>query len=241
MKREELLAKLIADRFGGNQAELARAIGRAPTQIWQYLNGRRELGEAMARHIETRLRLPRGWFDHGVELPVLAHASAAATALAPRAKARIVSAAADQNGQYLNREPDEVSPGPKIRGQVPLISWVRAGDPADTFDPYAAGIAEEWVETTVQVRAHTYALRVEGDSMAPLFPPGSILVVEPDMHPIAGHYVIARNGDGEVTFKQLVKDGGDWYLKPLNERYPLKPLGSTTIIGVVRETINRFC
>lgn len=241
MKRIDRLTKLIADKFGGNQAAFARAIGRAPSQVWQYLSGHRALGEAMARHIETRLRLPRGWLDQGVDSPVLSRLRPSATAPAPQAKARIVHLVAEQGDQYRNHRPAEVAPGPEIRGQVPLISWVRAGDPADTFDPYAPGTAEEWIDTTVQVRRHTYALRVEGDSMQPLFPPGTILVVEPDMQAAANHFVIARNGDGEVTFKQLVRDGADWYLKPLNERYPLKPLGGTTIIGVVRETIRRFC
>lgn len=52
--------------------------------------------------------------------------------------------------------------------------------------------------------------------------------------------MIALNTDNETTFKQLVKDGGDLYLKPLNSRYPIKPLGTAKIIGVVREFTKRF-
>jgi len=52
--------------------------------------------------------------------------------------------------------------------------------------------------------------------------------------------VIAKNGD-DATFKQLVKDGSDWLLKPLNDRYPIKPLESPCkIIGVVRSLERRF-
>lgn len=133
-----------------------------------------------------------------------------------------------------------VSPGPPLRGRVPLVSWVQAGDEREAIDLLPPGQADEWVETTVQVRAHTYALRVEGDSMLPLFPPGTLLVVEPELDAQPGDYVIAKNGAGEVSFKQLVRDGGDWYLKPLNERYPIKPLGAAKIIGVVREAVQRF-
>lgn len=133
-----------------------------------------------------------------------------------------------------------ISEGPPLRGRVPLISWVQAGHAAEAIDLLATGEGEDWIETTVQVRTHTYALRVEGDSMAPEFPPGSLIVVEPDMAPEAGDFVIAKNGDNEVTFKQLIKDGADWYLKPLNDRYPIKPLGSSSVIGVVRESIRRF-
>lgn len=76
--------------------------------------------------------------------------------------------------------------------------------------------------------------------MEPDFPAGVFIVVEPDMDPQPGDYVIAKNGD-EATFKQLVKDGADWYLKPLNPRYPIKPLESPCkIIGVVREQVRRY-
>ncbi len=76
--------------------------------------------------------------------------------------------------------------------------------------------------------------------MEPEFLAGMVLIVEPDLDPQPGDYVIAKNGDGETTFKQLVKDTGDWYLKPLNPRYPLKPLGENKIIGVVRAVEKRF-
>ena len=66
-----------------------------------------------------------------------------------------------------------------------------------------------------------------------------ILIVEPDMDAQPNDFVIAKNGD-EATFKQLVKDGADFYLKPLNPRYPIKPLADTRIIGVVREVLRRF-
>jgi SOS-response transcriptional repressor LexA len=52
--------------------------------------------------------------------------------------------------------------------------------------------------------------------------------------------VIVKNPEGETTFKQLVKDSGEFYLKPLNARYPIKPLGTAEIIGVVREFSKKF-
>ena len=55
-----------------------------------------------------------------------------------------------------------------------------------------------------------------------------------------GDYVIALNEANETTFKQLVKDGGDLYPKPLSTRYPIKPLDGARIIGVVREFTKHF-
>lgn len=126
------------------------------------------------------------------------------------------------------------------KGKVPLISWVQAGEFRDANDQFQPGYADNYVETTVTVGVHTFALRVKGDSMEPNFPDGVILIIEPDLDYQPGDYVIAKNGDHEATFKQLIKDGADWYLKPINNRYPIKPLGTSTIIGVVREAIQKL-
>ena len=108
----------------------------------------------------------------------------------------------------------------------------------DNFHPDDGG--EERIPTTVQVKRHTFALRVTGDSMEPDFTEGSILIVEPEMEAQPGDFIIAKNDDEETTFKQLIRDGGDWYLKPLNQRYPLKPLGKSKIVGVVRAVERKF-
>jgi hypothetical protein len=155
--------------------------------------------------------------------------------ISPRLAQKIVGVPASEFGQS-----DNVMPGPGIRGKVPLISWVQAGDFAEVVDLLHPGEAFEWIETTVQPRAHTFALRVHNDSMEPDFPAGTILIVEPELDAHAGDFVIAKNGDDEATFKQLVRDGGDWYLKPLNPRYPLKPFAGCHVVGVVRAAERRF-
>lgn len=133
------------------------------------------------------------------------------------------------------------APGPTIRGEVPLISNVQAGMYTEFVDNLHPGDGDyEKIPTTVPVNRYTFALRVTGDSMEPDFTEGMLLVVEPKLDPQPGDYVIAKNGSEETTFKQLVKDGADWYLKPLNSRYPIKPLAECTVIGVVRAVEKRF-
>ena len=133
-----------------------------------------------------------------------------------------------------------VSAGTDMAGEVPLVSQVEAGryTGIDNFKPKKTK-SLELVRTTVEIKRHTFALRVHGDSMISdshdSFPDGSIVIVEPDFEALPGDYVIAKNANGETTFKQLVKDAGEFYLKPLNTRYPIKPLGDAEIIGVVRE------
>lgn len=135
----------------------------------------------------------------------------------------------------------DTTEGPKIGGIVPILSSVQAGEfkeHVDNFHPGDGG--QEGIATAVPVNRHTFALRVHGDSMEPDFTEGMVLIIEPDMDPNPNDFVIAKNSDGETTFKQLTKDGGDWYLKPLNDRYPIKPLGKATIVGVVRAVERRF-
>jgi SOS-response transcriptional repressor LexA len=133
------------------------------------------------------------------------------------------------------------APGPNIRGEVPLISSVQAGsftEHVDNFHPGDGGM--EMISTSVPVNRYTFALRVTGDSMEPEFTEGMVLIIEPELDPLPGDFVIAKNGGDETTFKQLVKDGTEWYLKPLNPRYPIKALGDSRIIGVLRSVEKRY-
>lgn len=124
---------------------------------------------------------------------------------------------------------------PLIRGYVPLISWVQAGDWQDVIDNLQPGEGE-LIETTYNAKRHTFALRVKGDSMEPRFPEGSILIVEPEEVATHGKFVVVRqNGNGEATFKQLIFDGSKTYLKPLNPRYPILEMQPDAVIcGVVK-------
>lgn len=125
-----------------------------------------------------------------------------------------------------------------LRGRVPLISFVAAGNWSDAVDNFSPGNADAWIDTTVQIKQHTYALRVQGDSMEPKFPDGAIIIVEPEDEAKNGSYVIVRQNGSEATFKQLIYDGAQAYLKPLNSRYPIMPLLiDATICGVVKQMV----
>lgn len=149
---------------------------------------------------------------------------------------------ADGDGPKMMPRPlANTDAGPELKGRVPLISNVQAGAFREFVDNYQPGDGgEELIATSVPVKRHTFALRVTGDSMEPEFLAGMILIIEPELEPNPGDYVVAKNGGDETTFKQLVSDGGDWYLKPLNARYPIKPLGKSQIIGVLRAVEKRY-
>ncbi|MDD5033810.1 MAG: LexA family transcriptional regulator [Methylococcaceae bacterium] len=129
-----------------------------------------------------------------------------------------------------------------IRAYVPLISWVAAGAWREVVSPYPPGESEALIPVTCRVGHDAYALRVQGDSMEPVFPDGGIIIVDPAVEPRHGSYVVVRLDEAQqATFKQLVVDGGNRYLKPLNPRYPLMEIRqSATLCGVVRQMVMDF-
>jgi SOS-response transcriptional repressor LexA len=81
--------------------------------------------------------------------------------------------------------------------------------------------------------AESFALMVLGDSMAPEFAEGDVIVIEPEGLATDGAFVLARH-EGDWIFRQLVATGGRWQLRPLNPRYPAIDLDDLTAVrGVV--------
>lgn len=135
-----------------------------------------------------------------------------------------------------------VVPGPDLRGKVPLLSWVQAGQwcrvaqPPPQFphqvaepqaiyrvaEPLVQYEAERWMDCPVNHSSTTFVLRVRGDSMtAPhgrSYPDGCFIFVDPEKRsPNNGDRVVAclENTD-QATFKIYKNEDGRQWLQPLN-------------------------
>ncbi len=64
----------------------------------------------------------------------------------------------------------------------------------------------------------SFALRVLGQSMAPEFAEGEIIIVEPEGLAREGSYVLAWHAE-EWTFRQLCRQAGGWVLRALNPAF----------------------
>lgn len=121
----------------------------------------------------------------------------------------------------------------------PLISWVAAGERAESPDNHCPGDGEEMIESTENAGQHGYWLTVKGHSMksdgTPSFPEGIKILVRPEgFDVISGKFYIAKHRDGETTFKQYVRDAGTEYLVPLNPTFKTVEMdGEWRIIGRV--------
>lgn len=201
----ERLKFAMANRPEITQKEIAEAAGVKPASVNDWLTGKsKSMRDGVCFHVSQKLGCSPYWL------------------------------ATNRGKPYPENLDMNVIPGPDLRGTVPLISWVQAGNWQEAVDNLPVGQGER-IETTWKVRTHTYALRVKGDSMEPKFPDGCIVIVEPEEDARNGSYVIVRQKGDEATFKQLIHDGSHTWLKPLNPRYPIMPMADDAVIcGVVK-------
>jgi len=142
-------------------------------------------------------------------------------------------------------EPSNVEPALQpVRAprEYPLISWVIAGEWAESPNNFHPGDAEEWIGSTENAGEQGFWLTVRGDSMTcagnPSFPEGSRILVKPEADRISGKYYVVKMLDsGEHTFKQYIEDAGLKYLRPLNPAYRTMEInGNCRFIGRVIDT-----
>lgn len=130
-------------------------------------------------------------------------------------------------------------PTPDRLYRYPVLSWVSAGAWAEATEPYAPGAADEYELTDYKAKGPAFWLRVRGDSMtAPVgqsVPEGMLILVDTGIEPTPGKLVVAKLPESnEATFKKLVEDSGQLYLKALNPAYPMFTVNENCrLIGVV--------
>lgn len=132
-------------------------------------------------------------------------------------------------------ENSNVSIAPVYKNNLPLVSWVQAGNwseieslPQSDFEYYLC---------PVNCSKRAFILKVQGLSMSPKFNQGDQIFVDPEVQAENGSYVVARLDDeNQATFKQLIIEGDKKYLKAINPDWPTQFIeinGNCTIIGKV--------
>jgi len=78
-----------------------------------------------------------------------------------------------------------------------------------------------------------FALMVMGDSMAPEFNDGEMIIIDPEGVARDESYVLAYH-NGEYIFRQLRIIGERWYLAALNDQFPAEQIdGPASVKGVI--------
>lgn len=202
------------ERAGLSQADLARACDVKPPSVNGWLSGKAKFlrGENLLK-ASAALGVNEKWLATG-EGPMLGAQDALSN----------------------------VESGPRLRGKVPLVSWVQAGNWCEAVTPQHVTESERWMDCPVSHSSQTFALRVRGDSMtAPSgatrsYPEGCYIFVDPERRdPVNGDRVVAcLLNANEATFKVYKNEDGRQWLQPLNPshepiREPFRVLG--TVLG----------
>ncbi len=200
----------------GSAAKLARIAGANSSYLsqvrrqMQTLKGTpRGIGDELAEKLERALGKPVGWMDESHNC-----------------------AREESPPEYLMTEPE-----PDPRYLHPLISWAQASKWAEIMVYFVPGDAETYLPCPVTCSEETFVLRVRGVSMEPKFHEGDLIFVDPNIAAAHGKYVVVRlDESNEATFKQLIVEGNQQYLKALNPDWPNRIIevnSAATICGVV--------
>jgi len=186
---------------GWTNAELARRAGTSRTAPTDWLSGKvRVLSADTAGQLSNNSKFAAMWLATG-DGPV-----------------------------YRNTAPSQpfdanVTPAAVGERRIPLLNYVQAGvfcDPGQNFT--FEGM--EYLLTDLDLSERAFALQIKGDSMQPDFKEGDRIIVDCEVSPRPGDFVVAKNSDEEATFKKyrLLRIGEDgrevFELVPLNQDYP---------------------
>jgi SOS-response transcriptional repressor LexA len=224
--------------LGLTQDALAKRAGVSQTTIFKLLSGKAAQTRKIVE-IAKALGVTPEWLATGLgaKVPLTKDEIIKGLRLSPASDAQsenlvfLRSAMLDKNTE----------PGPSMKGMIPVISWVEAGQFCNSPDLLHPGDFEDLIPCPRKAGKHSYALRVQGDSMVSPFPgqrsypPGAVIICDPEAQITNGCRVVARIHDEETaTFKVYAEDAGKRYLKPLNPQYPtIEMTPDMHICGVV--------
>lgn len=134
----------------------------------------------------------------------------------------------------------------KKYGPIPVISWVQAGmfeRCSDLWPPGVSGESEP-VMTSKPVSGNSFALIIHGDSMAPRFMEGDIIIVDPQAYCNSGALCVVKLND-EITFKKVHESESEFRLVPLNDKYGEQVINKSSradfrIIGKVVDMVPKL-
>lgn len=120
------------------------------------------------------------------------------------------------------RRPAEAFNIPLPSSKIPIVSWAQAGPDGFFEDSHATGSGFGEINRPYDVSdPQAYALIVSGDSMAPKYEAGEIIVVSPSAGVQTGDYAVVRLVDGSVMAKRVKSKNAHFVLESINPGFEL--------------------
>lgn len=198
-------AHYLSELTGGITA-FAEKLDKSQPQISHLIGDKpvKNIGAKIARQIEAAFNKPHGWLDHP-------H---------PELWPDTITG--------LHQKPANVEPVvPSQYTKIPLIDLSQVGSVSEKKGEHHS---DNNIYTDLKLGPHAFALVIKGNSMEPDFKEGDRIIIDPDVTPHPGDYVVAKCNCStcydEATFTKYrprgINEQGDevFELVPLNEDYP---------------------
>jgi len=219
--------KILRERQGETQSDLARLLGYEAATIGRYETGDRKITIPDLEKIADHYGVPVAYFL-GRDTEEDRNA----------AQLKRLADQAEGFREEIARLAGEVTPYHGDWVWLPLIGQVPAGypewqdeDETDIFYPCAA--------EQIRDGKGAYALRVKGNSMLNCgISDGDIIFVDSKSQAMPGDVIVARKGD-EAVLRIYKEDSKGPYLQAGNEGYPILRLKEAEILGVVMGSYRR--
>ena len=123
--------------------------------------------------------------------------------------------------------------------RVPVVPWELASEWAQNPDISRLPSGTPWEVPLDSQAPRGFYLSVRDESMhapaGPAFPAGALIFVDPGQEARVNDFVVGYTSDPAApTFKKLVQDGSQSYLRALNPQFPVTQIdGNFRAIGVV--------
>ncbi len=143
---------------------------------------------------------------------------------------------------YGENSASNVEPAHADIRHIPVISYVQAGEwtPESSIRSLEGNI--EYLQTNLDLSSSAFTLIIKGCSMEPEFSEGDAVVIDPNVFPLPGDFVVAKNGEDEALFKKyrprgIIGGNEVFELVPLNDDYPILRSDSSEIriVGTMME------
>ena len=191
-------------------AELAKRIGCTRPYLSAVENGRYPVSTKILRKLSGALNVTHDFFM-ATEEPDLEDTEALTRDMLNRKMAERAREAAGASRRV------------GAARSIPVVSVTAAGRPLAAFDDFPTGGGHDYVDCPSDVAdENAFALRISGDSMEPVIPDGSTIVVAPNMMPREGKPVVVKLENGDVTCKNFQRRGDQVILTPYNHSHEVQ-------------------
>ena len=121
---------------------------------------------------------------------------------------------------------------------IPIFSMDKSEEFSQSPENMKPSGWSKWLEVEPSISRKCFATALVGDSMWPNFTEGALLIADPNIPAEHRKYVICHlHENNEIVFRQYIRDGSEYMLKPVNHAYKTIPFGKgDKILGVVIQT-----